>query len=163
MEGGAVGAAAVGFARLRPRRARVRREPIDVELLSAEFAEPPTRTEVEIVAALEVEVRRMHESRAATQPEPVPASDPAVPEVRSDRRTERTERASHRASTSTGGSAIDPPTAGLPLEQVRAWLEQVKGDLRKVQARVEYLQFEQTRLQGQHHLVTELISSTTVV
>lgn len=160
MEGGAVGAAAVGFARLRPRRARVRREPIDVELLTAELAEPPTRTELEIVAALEVEVRRMHEARAATQPEPVPAPDPAVPEVRSDRRTERT---SHQASTSTGGSAIDPPTAGLPLEQVRAWLEKVKGDLRKVQARVEYLQFEQTRLQGQHHLVTELISSTTVV
>ena len=55
----------------------------------------------------------------------------------------------------TLADAID---GGLPLDQVRAWLEQVKDDLRKVQARVEFLQFEQNRLQGQHNLVSELAS-----
>jgi len=161
MEGGAVGAAAVGYARLRPRRARVRREPIDVELLHTDFVEQPKRSELDIVAALEAEVRRMHQARATTDPEAVPGPSPAVPAVRDERRPDRTARAFGTTST-TPRPAVDPPSAGLPLDQVRAWLEQVKADLRKIQARVEYLQFEQTRLQGQHQLVSELITSTTV-
>ena len=48
-------------------------------------------------------------------------------------------------------------------EQVRAWLEQVQDDLRRVQARVEYLQHEQARLESQHRLVAELISSSTPI
>jgi hypothetical protein len=162
LEGGAVGAAAVGYARLRPRRARVRREPLDVELLHADFVEPSRRSELEIVAALEAEVRRMHQARATTDPQTVPAPAPAVPAVRDESRPDRATRALDIASK-TPRPAVDPPSAGLPLDQVRAWLEQVKADLRKVQARVEYLQFEQTRLAGQHELVSELISSTTVV
>ena len=129
-------AAAVGLARMRPRRSRVRREPIDVEQLAAELAEPKRRSEEEIIAALEAEVLRVNRARAAAGPAPAPVVAPAeIP-----------------AAPAQSG-------AGLPLEQVRAWLEQVKDDLRKVQARVEYLQFEQTRLQDQHHLVAELISS----
>ncbi len=162
MDGGAVGAVALGFARLRPRRGRVRREPIDVERLSAEFAEPPRRTELEIVAALEAEVRRMNGIRA-TIAAPVPApAPPAVSAVVSVARTDPPARVIDIASRNKP-SPVEPPSAGLPLEQVRAWLEQVKDDLRKVQARVEYLQFEQTRLQGQHHLVAELASSTAAV
>ena len=142
MEGGAVSAAAVGLARLRPRRSRVRREPIDVERLAAELAEPKPRSEEEIIAALEAEVRRVNRARAAAVPAPAPpTAQPDVP----------TQPDVPAAPVQSG--------AGLPLEQVRAWLEQVKDDLRKVQARVEYLQFEQTRLQDQHHLVAELISS----
>jgi hypothetical protein len=38
-EGGAVGAPTLGFARKRPRRPRVRREPIDLERIAAQFAE----------------------------------------------------------------------------------------------------------------------------
>ena len=52
---------------------------------------------------------------------------------------------------------------GLPVDQVRAWLEQVEEDLRMVEARVQFLQCEQTRLQSQHQLVAELISSSTPV
>ena len=162
VEGGALGAAALGFARLRPRRARVRREPIDVERLAAEFAEPPRRTELEIVAALEAEVRRMNGTRATTEATgPAPAA-PAVPAVVSAARSDPALRVIDIAAGDRP-SPVEVPSAGLPLDQVRAWLEQVKDDLRKVQARVEYLQFEQTRLQGQRHLVAELISATTAV
>ena len=62
--GGAMSAAAVGVARRRRRGGRVRREPIDVQQLAAEFGEPPKRTEQEIIAALEAEVQRAHRARA---------------------------------------------------------------------------------------------------
>jgi hypothetical protein len=155
---GAVGAALVGYARLRPRRARVRREPIDVDLLHADFV-GPGRTELEIVAALEAEVRRMHLDRATTDP-PVPGL--AVPAGRGEQPPDRSVRPGELVSSSASKAAVGSASAGLPLDQVRAWLEQVKADLRNVQARVEFLQFEQTRLQGQRELVSELMSSTTV-
>ena len=155
IEGSAVSAAAVGFARLRPRRTRVRREPIDVELIAAEFAETRKRPEHEIIAALEAEVQRVNEARAAAA---APAVDPAPAR---EHVALAIEAAPSRRRPAP--AVVDPSGIGLPLDQVRAWLEQVKDDLRKVQARVEFLQFEQTRLQGQHHLVAELISSTTAV
>jgi hypothetical protein len=162
VEGGALGAVALAFARRRPRRGRVRREPIDVERLAAEFAEPPRRTELEIVAALEAEVRRMNGIGATTEARgPAPIA-PAVPDVVSVARTDPALRVIDIAARDRP-SPVGAPSAGLPLDQVRAWLEQVKDDLRKVQARVEYLQFEQSRLQGQQHLVAELISATTAV
>lgn len=159
MEGGAVSAAAVGFARMRPRRGRVRREPIDVELIAAEFAEPRKRPEHEIIAALEAEVQRANRSRATTA-EPSPAPTPAVVAAPEPVPPPAPAPTAPTPRVQLGGDANG---AGLPLDQVRAWLEQVKDDLRKVQARVEYLQFEQDRLQGQHHLVAELISATTPV
>jgi hypothetical protein len=172
MEGGAVSAAAVGFARIRPRRGRVRREPIDVELIAAEFAEPRKRPEHEIIAALEAEVQRVHQARATTAAaEPAPpvdalsseAAPTVVAAVVAAPTPTLAPAAAPRARATSTQLTGDANGAGLPLDQVRAWLEQVKEDLRKVQARVEYLQFEQDRLQGQHHLVAELISATTPV
>jgi hypothetical protein len=173
--GGATTAAAVWIARRRPRRGRVRREPIDVQQLAAGFAEPPKRTEQEIIAALEAEVQRAHQARATVDPAPT-ADTPAVDAPAVDTSVvaapalmlapapaESAPQVIDLASRKKTRHAVDPATAGLPLDQVRAWLEQVKDDLRKVQARVEYLQFEQTKLQSQHHLVAELISSTTSV
>jgi hypothetical protein len=170
--GGALSAAAVWIARRRPRRGRVRREPIDVQQLAAEFGEPPKRTEQEIIAALEAEVQRAHQARVAADPAPavdIPALDtpaapaPALVLAPTPTPVEATPQVIDLATRKKSRHAVDPTTAGLPLDQVRAWLEQVKDDLRKVQARVEYLQFEQTKLQSQHHLVAELISSTTSV
>ena len=78
------------------------------------------------------------------EPEPVPAPvapvapvAPAIPE----------------------GAAARPPV-GLPLDQVRAWLEQVKDDLQKVQARLEFLEFEHNRLEDQQQLVAGLMGSS---
>jgi hypothetical protein len=153
VEGGAVSAAAVGLARRRTRRTRVRREPIDVGQLAADFAEPTKRTDLELIAALEAEVERVNLARATATAEPTPIPVVAAAPVESVPQV--IDLASRKKAR-----APEPVTAGLPLEQVRAWLEQVKDDLRKVQARVEYLQFEQTRLQSQHHLVAELMSST---
>jgi hypothetical protein len=164
VEGGAVSAAAVGFARMRPRRGRVRREPIDVEQIAAEFAEPKKRPEHEIIAALEAEVRRATQARAAAAlpapaiPAETPSPAPARPAVAAE--SEGNLPAPHRAVI-TPEQLADPNGPAFPLDQVRAWLEQVKDDLRKVQARVEFLQFEQDRLQGQQNLVTELFSATT--
>ena len=165
VEGGAVSAAAVGVARMRPRRGRVRREPIDVELIAAEFAEPKKRPEHEIIAALEAEVRRAKQARAAVAlpapPAPSsapPVTDPAPPVIAA---APEGKRAAVARTVITPEQLADPHGTDFPLDQVRAWLEQVKDDLRKVQARVEFLQFEQDRLQGQHHLVTELFSAAT--
>jgi hypothetical protein len=166
MEGGAFGAAALGFARMRPRKQpRVRREPIDLERLAAEFAQHPELVadpspadtppadpplhEREILRALEAEVERVNATRVAeipVEPEPEPEAV-VVPEV------VRTPEPSLRPASDVG----------LPVEQVRAWLEQVQDDLRQVEARVEYLQLEQSRLQSQHQLVAELLSSSTPV
>ena len=162
VEGGAVSAAAVGFARMRPRRGRVRREPIDVELIAAEFAETRKRPEHEIIAALEAEVQRAKRARAAADAAaaagtaaPAAPAAPATPVVSAPPAAPPIATRPPSGQPLTLAEAID---GGLPLDQVRAWLEQVKDDLRKVQARVEFLQFEQNRLQGQHNLVTELAS-----
>jgi hypothetical protein len=173
--GGATSAAAVGVARRRRRGGRVRREPIDVQQLAAGFGEPPKRTEQEIIAALEAEVQRAHRARAGADPAlaaDIPAPETPVADslvvaapalMLAPMPAETTPQVIDLASRKKTLHPADPATAGLPLDQVRAWLEQVKDDLRKVQARVEHLQFEQTKLQSQHHLVAELISSTTSV
>jgi hypothetical protein len=166
MDGSATGAAALGFARRRPRRGRVRREPIDLERIAAEFADPAAvagpspvvasvvpvvpavRSEQEILLALEAEVERVKAARARQ-------SGPAV--------VERFVETPIPAPESTEPSARPVTNVGLPLDQVRAWLDQVQDDLRKVEARVQYLEAEHTRLQAQHQLVAELISSSTPV
>ena len=168
MEGGAFGAAALGFARMRPRKQpRVRREPIDLERLAAELAQYPELVadphpadplpadpplhEREILRALEAEVERVNATRVAE----IPAEPEIEPEPEPELRVVRVP-----ATEPTVRSVSD---VGLPVDQVRAWLEQVQDDLRKVEARVEYLQLEQTRLQTQHQLVAELLSSSTPV
>ena len=193
MEGGVVGAAAVGFARVRPRRVRrprVRRDPIDVEQLAAGLTEPRPRSERELIVALEAEVERARAARApevevapastvaarderavalpltgavATDvPAPASADRPQI-DLTSPVRRSRVPGAGGDASSGSSANGSSANDAGLPLDQVRAWLEQVKDDLRRVQARVEFLQMEQSRLQGQHHIVAELFSSTTPV
>jgi hypothetical protein len=176
MEDGAVGAAARGFARKRPRRQpRVRREPIDLERLAAEFAatpvavapveavEAPAAAEPQqILLALEAEVERVHAAQTIESPPEAEVDEPVVAEP----------AVTEPAVTDpvvTDPFGIHEPVArpgtdvGLPVDQVRAWLEQVEEDLRNVEARVQFLQSEQTRLQSQHQLVAELISSSTPV
>jgi hypothetical protein len=187
MEGGAMGAAAIGFARKRPRKQRVRREPIDLERLAAEFADAPVavtggRNEYDIIRALEAEVERVN--AAQTDPEvietvdeaeevdpvgiaPDPQSEifvypegevPARPTAPSDGGFER-----EIARSTAPSDGVPGNTVGLPAEQLQAWLDQVQDDLRKVEARVEYLQSEQTRLQSQYQLVAELLAASTPV
>lgn len=53
----------------------------------------------------------------------------------------------------------DAPVCGLPPEQVHAWLDSVQDQARRVQARIEYLRAEQSRLHDQERLLVELLAS----
>ena len=150
--------------RKRPRKPRVVREPIDLEQLAAEFAdladapEPqePRIDEQEILVALEAEVQRLSSAKVAEveirpEPEPEPVADPFGIV------SEPTE------PTGIASGIMPASRVGLPLDQVRAWLEHVEEDLRRIQARVQQLEAEQVRLQEQHHIVAELLTSSTPV
>ena len=43
------------------------------------------------------------------------------------------------------------------------WLERVQDDLRRVRARVEFLEAERSRLDVQQRLVSELLASSTLL
>jgi hypothetical protein len=58
-----------------------------------------------------------------------------------------------RANTST------PPT-GLPAEQLYTWLEWVQDDLRRIEARLEYLEAARGQLREQERLLGELLHSS---
>ena len=49
---------------------------------------------------------------------------------------------------------------GLPPEQVQAWMDTVRADLLRVQARLAYLHLEELRLAEQHRLLTQLLAAT---
>jgi len=56
------------------------------------------------------------------------------------------------------GSAT-PPT-GLPSEQLYTWLEWVQDDLRRIEARLEYLSAARDQLREQERLLGELLASS---
>ena len=58
-----------------------------------------------------------------------------------------------RANTAT------PPT-GLPAEQLYTWLEWVQDDLRRIEARLEYLEAARGQLREQERLLGELLHSS---
>jgi hypothetical protein len=55
---------------------------------------------------------------------------------------------------------VEPGTAGLPPEQVQAWLRHVQEDMRQVRTRIEYLRAEQSRLESQQRLLAQLLTSS---
>jgi hypothetical protein len=124
---------------------RVRRDPIDispiislVEVEAAEAAESrdadESRDAGEILAALEA--RQAAQQRCVADPHVVWATDASGPVARNP----------------------GVPGAGISADQVRAWIEQVEADLRKVRTRVEYLTAEQARLDEQQRLVAQLLT-----
>lgn len=54
----------------------------------------------------------------------------------------------------------NPAPSGLPQEQLQTWLEWVQDDLRRVEARCEYLEAARTQLREQERLLTELLHSS---
>jgi hypothetical protein len=137
------------------RSPRVRRDPIDISLVAAEAAEAaetdPSLDAGEVLAALEAEVGRVASLRATVPvaPEPVVVTAP------------------NAGSTPVPPRApaaiphVGMPGAGISPDQVRAWMQQVQDDLRKVRARVEYLRVEQARLDEQQRLMAQLLTSST--
>ena len=170
IEGVGGGAAAVGVARRRRRAPRVRRDPIDVQLVAAEMIEADESLDAnEILAALEAQVSRAATQRTAAErpapapapvaakPEPVVAVAPAVVEPEPVAPTPEPVAPAPRSVARRG----DVPGSGIAPDQVREWMSQVQEDLRKVRARVEYLRVEQARLEEQQRLMAQLITSST--
>jgi hypothetical protein len=52
-----------------------------------------------------------------------------------------------------------PPPTGLPSEQLYTWLEWVQDDLRRIEARLEYLNAARDQLAEQERLLGELLAS----
>ena len=170
MEGGAVSAAAVGLARRRPRRHGSRREPIDVAAGSpAELAEPRRRArEQEIHRGARAEAEPVQTADLPAPEVDAEADDPGAPSPTLEARARAGRGDPFRDRSPTVARTDDPP--GAPHSRARARAPARTGarvvgtgEGRPPQGAgpVEYLQFEQTRLQSQHHLVAELSCSTT--
>ena len=165
--------------RKRPRKPRVVREPIDLERLAAEFADLPDAPghqearidEQEILVALQAEVQRLSSAKAADPAEVEVRAEPAL-ELEGESEPEPEPEVvdpfgivAEAPAPEEGARPVPLPAGrvGLPPEQVRAWLQQVQEDLRRIHARLQQLEAEQTRLQEQHHIVAELLTSSTPV
>jgi len=139
--GGASALAAVTFARWRPQgvgsRRKVRREPIDLDLVELSLL----REEV----AMDGDTRG-HRPMAMTTRLPTAADVPVeVPGAPSARRN--------------GAAGTTAPPTGLPSEQLYTWLEWVQDDLRRIDARLEYLHAARDQLAEQERLLGELLAS----
>jgi hypothetical protein len=65
------------------------------------------------------------------------------------------------------GTANDPaataaPPTGLPAEQLYTWLEWVQDDLRRLEARLDYLESARSQLREQERLLSELLRASGV-
>jgi hypothetical protein len=65
----------------------------------------------------------------------------------------------------TSAPAVPPapgatPPTGLPPEQLYTWLEWVQDDLRRIEARIEYLEAARAQLREQERLLGELLQAS---
>jgi hypothetical protein len=129
--GGASAAAALAVARWRPTsggRPRVRREPIELDLVYEHLIEREVAMEGE---------------------------------TRGDRAMATTMPTSGETTSGTNGATAAPtPPTGVPIEQMYTWLEWVQDDLRRVEARLEYLEAARGQLREQERLLSELLQSS---
>ena len=63
-------------------------------------------------------------------------------------------------SMPTSRNGANTPPTGLPQEQLHTWLEWVQDDLRRVEARLEYLEAARSQLKEQERLLGELLHSS---
>jgi len=64
-----------------------------------------------------------------------------------------------RGTANEPAATAAPPT-GLPSEQLYTWLEWVQDDLRRLEARLEYLESARSQLREQERLLTELLHAS---
>ena len=57
-------------------------------------------------------------------------------------------------------AATAAPPTGLPAEQLYTWLEWVQDDLRRLEARLEYLESARSQLREQERLLSELLHAS---
>jgi hypothetical protein len=109
----------------------VTRQSIDLDLVDAESAQAESVSVEE--AAVDRGMRRERPMAMTTQLPRGTASEPAA--------------------------TAAPPT-GLPAEQLYTWLEWVQDDLRRLEARLDYLESAKGQLQEQERLLTELLRAS---
>ncbi len=64
-----------------------------------------------------------------------------------------------RGTANEPAATAAPPT-GLPSEQLYTWLEWVQDDLRRLEARLEYLESARGQLREQERLLSELLHAS---
>ncbi len=64
-----------------------------------------------------------------------------------------------RGTANEPAATAAPPT-GLPAEQLYTWLEWVQDDLRRLEARLDYLESAKGQLQEQERLLSELLRAS---
>ena len=137
--GGATAVATVAVVRFRPTRvrgrSRVKRERIDIDLVKAD-----------LVQADLVHEHALHEEADVDR------------EVRRERPMAMTTQLP--TSTAGGPAATAAPPTGLPAEQLYTWLEWVQDDLRRLEARLEYLESARAQLREQERLLSELLQTS---
>jgi hypothetical protein len=62
--------------------------------------------------------------------------------------------------TAAEPTAVAAPPAGLPAEQLYTWLEWVQDDLRRLEARLGYLESTRAQLREQERLLSELLEAS---
>lgn len=145
--GGASAIAAVTFARWRPQtvgsRRKVRREPIDLDLVELSLLREEVAMDGDTRGdrPMAMTSRLSPETRLSTAAD-VPVEVPGAPGPRRN-----------------GAAGTTPPPTGLPSEQLYTWLEWVQDDLRRIEARLEYLHAARDQLAEQERLLGELLAS----
>jgi hypothetical protein len=64
-----------------------------------------------------------------------------------------------RGTANEPAATAAPPT-GLPAEQLYTWLEWVQDDLRRLEARLDYLESARSQLREQERLLSELLDAS---
>ena len=64
-----------------------------------------------------------------------------------------------RGTANEAAATAAPPT-GLPSEQLYTWLEWVQDDLRRLEARLDYLENARSQLHEQERLLSELLHAS---
>jgi hypothetical protein len=132
--GSATAVATVAVVRFRPTRvrgrSRVKRERIDIDLVQEDLVHEHALHEE---ADVDREVRRERPMAMTTQ----------LP-----------------TSTASGPAATAAPPTGLPAEQLYTWLEWVQDDLRRLEARLDYLESARAQLREQERLLSELLHAS---
>ena len=137
--GGATAVATVAAVRFRPTRdrgrSRVKRERIDIDLVNMDRAQEDL-----------VHEHALHEEADVDR------------EVRRERPMAMTTQLP--TSTASGPAATAAPPTGLPAEQLYTWLEWVQDDLRRLEARLDYLETARAQLREQERLLSELLRAS---
>jgi len=118
----------------------VTRERIDIDLVNAD------RANADLVQVDLVQAHARHEEADVDR------------EVRRERPMAMTTQLP--TSTASGPAATAAPPTGLPAEQLYTWLEWVQDDLRRLEARLDYLEAARSQLREQERLLSELLHAS---